>query len=132
VRRPCAHVLGACWHGALDNGLDGGSTAGIAGRQSLEGHPHAGAATYNLSLHPLADLRNLFYLDVVLWSLPRDARADTGHVVTMFIVGVQLSVFSNWRFAGVVFMLVWLWPSPGPRGLHDALDLGGGRGWRVL
>jgi len=28
----------------------------------------------------------------------------------MFIVGVQLSVFSNWRFAGVVFMLVWLWP----------------------
>jgi cell shape-determining protein MreD len=31
-------------------------------------------------------------------------------VVTMFIVGVQLSVFSTWRFAGVVFMLVWLWP----------------------
>jgi cell shape-determining protein MreD len=31
-------------------------------------------------------------------------------VVTMFIVGVQLSVFSSWRFAGVVFMLVWLWP----------------------
>ena len=26
-----------------------------------------GAATYNLSLHPLADLRNLDYLDVVLW-----------------------------------------------------------------
>jgi hypothetical protein len=31
-------------------------------------------------------------------------------VVTMFIVGVQLSVFSTLRFAGVVFMLVWLWP----------------------
>src|ERR1035441_8488153 len=28
----------------------------------------------------------------------------------MFIVGVQLSVFSTLRFAGVVFMLVWLWP----------------------
>jgi rod shape-determining protein MreC len=26
-----------------------------------------GAATYNLSLHPLADLRDLVYLDVVLW-----------------------------------------------------------------
>jgi len=44
-----------------------GSTRGIAGRQSLEGHLTPGAATYNLSLHPLADLRNLFYLDVVLW-----------------------------------------------------------------
>jgi cell shape-determining protein MreD len=31
-------------------------------------------------------------------------------VVTMFIVGIQLSVFSTWRIAGVVFMLVWLWP----------------------
>ena len=31
-------------------------------------------------------------------------------VVTMFIVAVQLSVFSSWRIAGVVFMLVWLWP----------------------
>lgn len=31
-------------------------------------------------------------------------------VVTMCIVGVQLSVFSSWRFSGVVFMLVWLWP----------------------
>lgn len=31
-------------------------------------------------------------------------------VVTMFIVGIQLSVFSTLRFAGVVFMLVWLWP----------------------
>jgi hypothetical protein len=31
-------------------------------------------------------------------------------VVTMFIVGLQLSVFSSLRFAGVVFMLVWLWP----------------------
>jgi hypothetical protein len=31
-------------------------------------------------------------------------------IVTMFIIGIQLSVFSMWRFAGVVFMLVWLWP----------------------
>lgn len=31
-------------------------------------------------------------------------------VVTMFLVGIQLSVFSTLRFAGVVFMLVWLWP----------------------
>jgi hypothetical protein len=31
-------------------------------------------------------------------------------VVTMFIVGIQLAIFSNLRFAGVVFMLVWLWP----------------------
>jgi cell shape-determining protein MreD len=31
-------------------------------------------------------------------------------VVTMFVLGVQLSVFSTLRFAGVVFMLVWLWP----------------------
>lgn len=31
-------------------------------------------------------------------------------VVTLFVVGLQLSVFSTWRFAGVVFMLVWLWP----------------------
>ncbi len=31
-------------------------------------------------------------------------------VVTMFVVGVQLAVFSTWRIAGVVFMLVWLWP----------------------
>jgi len=45
-------------------------------------------------------------------------------VVTMFIVGVQLSVFSNWRFAGVVFMLVWLWPFALGSRLHDALDLG--------
>ena len=31
-------------------------------------------------------------------------------VVTMFLVGIQLAIFSNLRFAGVVFMLVWLWP----------------------
>ena len=31
-------------------------------------------------------------------------------VVTLFIVGVQLSIFSSLRFAGVVVMLVWLWP----------------------
>jgi hypothetical protein len=31
-------------------------------------------------------------------------------VVTMILVGVQLAIFSNLRFTGVVFMLVWLWP----------------------
>jgi cell shape-determining protein MreD len=31
-------------------------------------------------------------------------------VVTLFIVGLQLSVLSSLRFAGVVVMLVWLWP----------------------
>lgn len=31
-------------------------------------------------------------------------------VVTLFIVGVQLSIFSSLRVAGVVVMLVWLWP----------------------
>jgi rod shape-determining protein MreD len=31
-------------------------------------------------------------------------------IATLFIVAIQLSIFSSWRFAGVVFMLVWLWP----------------------
>jgi cell shape-determining protein MreD len=31
-------------------------------------------------------------------------------VVTLFIVAVQLTVLSSLRFAGVVIMLVWLWP----------------------
>jgi cell shape-determining protein MreD len=31
-------------------------------------------------------------------------------IVTLFVVALQLSVFSSWRFAGVVVMLVWLWP----------------------
>lgn len=31
-------------------------------------------------------------------------------LVTLIIVGVQLAVFTQWRFAGVVVMLVWLWP----------------------
>ena len=26
------------------------------------------------------------------------------------VVGVQLALFTQWRFAGVVVMLVWLWP----------------------
>ncbi|HEY5009876.1 MAG TPA: hypothetical protein VIH73_01895 [Acidimicrobiales bacterium] len=30
--------------------------------------------------------------------------------VTLLIVAVQLSIFSSWRFAGVVVMVVWLWP----------------------
>lgn len=31
-------------------------------------------------------------------------------LVTLMVVGVQLAVFTQWRFAGVVVMLVWLWP----------------------
>ena len=31
-------------------------------------------------------------------------------IVSLFIVAIQLSIFSNLRFGGVVFMLVWLWP----------------------
>ncbi len=31
-------------------------------------------------------------------------------VVTLFVVAVQLSIFSSLRFAGVVVMIVWLWP----------------------
>jgi cell shape-determining protein MreD len=32
-------------------------------------------------------------------------------VVTLFIVALQLSIFSSLRFSGVVIMLVWLWPA---------------------
>lgn len=31
-------------------------------------------------------------------------------VVTLVVVAVQLSIFSSLRFAGVVVMVVWLWP----------------------
>lgn len=31
-------------------------------------------------------------------------------IVTLAVVGVQLAVFTQWRFAGVVVMLIWLWP----------------------
>ncbi len=31
-------------------------------------------------------------------------------LATLAIVGVQLAVFTQWRFAGAVVMLVWLWP----------------------
>ena len=31
-------------------------------------------------------------------------------LATVIVVAVQLSVFTNWRFAGVVVMIVWLWP----------------------
>lgn len=31
-------------------------------------------------------------------------------LVTLMMVGVQLALFTQWRFAGVVVMLVWLWP----------------------
>ena len=31
-------------------------------------------------------------------------------VVSLFVVALQLSIFSTLRFSGVVIMLVWLWP----------------------
>lgn len=31
-------------------------------------------------------------------------------LLTVFIVAVQLEIFSSVRFSGAVFMLVWLWP----------------------
>jgi cell shape-determining protein MreD len=31
-------------------------------------------------------------------------------LVTLFIVAIQLSIFSSWRVSGVVVMIVWLWP----------------------
>lgn len=31
-------------------------------------------------------------------------------IATLFVVALQLSVFSSLRFAGVVVMIVWLWP----------------------
>jgi hypothetical protein len=31
-------------------------------------------------------------------------------IVTLLMVAIQLSIFSSWRFAGVVVMVVWLWP----------------------
>ncbi len=31
-------------------------------------------------------------------------------LVTLFVEGVQLAVFSTWRVDGVVIMVVWLWP----------------------
>jgi rod shape-determining protein MreD len=31
-------------------------------------------------------------------------------LATLIVVGVQLAVFTQWRFAGAVVMLVWLWP----------------------
>ncbi|MBW4030463.1 MAG: hypothetical protein HIU57_07270 [Acidobacteria bacterium] len=31
-------------------------------------------------------------------------------IVTLMVVGVQFAIFTQWRFAGVVVMLVWLWP----------------------
>lgn len=31
-------------------------------------------------------------------------------LVTLFVVAFQLEIFSSLRFAGVVIMLVWLWP----------------------
>ena len=50
------------------NGLDGGLyPPGLPVAKVSKVTLTPGAATYNLSLHPLADLRNLVYLDVVLW-----------------------------------------------------------------
>lgn len=50
------------------NGLDGGLyPPGLPVASVAKVTLTPGAATYNLSLHPLADLRDLVYLDVVLW-----------------------------------------------------------------
>jgi rod shape-determining protein MreC len=50
------------------NGLDGGLfPPGLPVASVSKVTLTPGAATYNLSLHPLADLRDLLYLDVVLW-----------------------------------------------------------------
>ena len=50
------------------NGLDGGLfPPGLPIAKVSKVTLTPGAATYNLSLHPLANLRNLVYLDVVLW-----------------------------------------------------------------
>jgi rod shape-determining protein MreC len=50
------------------NGLDGGLfPPGLPVASVSKVSLTPGAATYNLSLEPLADLRNLNYLDVVLW-----------------------------------------------------------------
>jgi rod shape-determining protein MreC len=50
------------------NGLDGGLyPPGLPVARVTKVTLTPGAATYNLSLHPLADLRNVDYLDVVLW-----------------------------------------------------------------
>jgi rod shape-determining protein MreC len=50
------------------NGLDGGLyPPGLPVASVSKVTLTPGAATYNLSLHPLADLRDLVYLDVVLW-----------------------------------------------------------------
>jgi rod shape-determining protein MreC len=50
------------------NGLDGGLyPPGLPVASVSKVTLTPGAATYNLDLHPLADLRDLVYLDVVLW-----------------------------------------------------------------
>lgn len=50
------------------NGLDGGLyPPGLPVARVSKVTLTPGAATYNLSLHPLADLRSIDYLDVVLW-----------------------------------------------------------------
>jgi rod shape-determining protein MreC len=50
------------------NGLDGGLyPPGLPVATVSKVTLTPGAATFNLSLHPLANLRNLVYLDVVLW-----------------------------------------------------------------
>jgi rod shape-determining protein MreC len=50
------------------NGLDGGLfPPGLPVAKVSKVTLTPGAATYNLSLHPLADLRNIVYVDVVLW-----------------------------------------------------------------
>ena len=47
-------------------------------------------------------------------------------LVTLVVLGVQLSVCSQWRVAGVVVMLIWLWPvAVGLTGLTSLAILAG-------
>jgi hypothetical protein len=47
-------------------------------------------------------------------------------LATLVIVGLQLSVFTTWRFAGTVVMLVWLWPLAMGLAGYTGLALGAG------
>ena len=53
-------------------------------------------------------------------------------IVTLFVVAIQLEIFSSLRFAGTVIMLVWLWPvAMGLGGLHRTRGVRRVTGWRA-
>jgi hypothetical protein len=47
-------------------------------------------------------------------------------LATLVIVALQLSIFTTWRFAGTVVMLVWLWPLAMGLAGYTGLALGAG------